>query len=318
MPGNGYPMRLLLPGYQGNMNVKFLRRLKLIDQPAMTYYECATTRRSCRTARPGGSTSCRRSSPSSPSPSFGATMKDAGLLRDFRRRLFRHRPHRQGVGVGGRRQILGRGRVARRRCTSQAFTRFRMPWRWDGEPGGAAKPRLGRVRQRAADCARSSSRCAARPRTGTKRRRLPQPALQQHHQLGHRRQRGGQACLRVGSFAAALLAAHARHSARRRHAEARQADHRGRHHGLGHHACPTAPACRPAAARAAQGAKLYAEKCVACHGEDAKGGTNMRAAGRQPADRPHRGAEDHRQLLGQCHHAVRLHPPLDAVQRRGR
>ena len=39
MPGNGYPMRLLLPGYEGNMNVKFLRRIKLTDQPAMSYYE---------------------------------------------------------------------------------------------------------------------------------------------------------------------------------------------------------------------------------------------------------------------------------------
>ncbi len=39
MPGNGYPMRLLLPGYEGNMNVKFLRRIKLVDQPAMSYYE---------------------------------------------------------------------------------------------------------------------------------------------------------------------------------------------------------------------------------------------------------------------------------------
>src|SRR5215469_13752007 len=27
MPGNGYPMRLLVSGYQGNMNVKFLRRI---------------------------------------------------------------------------------------------------------------------------------------------------------------------------------------------------------------------------------------------------------------------------------------------------
>ena len=34
MPGNGYPMRLLLPGYEGNMNVKFLRRIKLVEQPA--------------------------------------------------------------------------------------------------------------------------------------------------------------------------------------------------------------------------------------------------------------------------------------------
>jgi len=42
MPGNGYPMRLLLPGYEGNMNVKFLRRIKLVEQPAMSYYEART------------------------------------------------------------------------------------------------------------------------------------------------------------------------------------------------------------------------------------------------------------------------------------
>ncbi|CAN5917161.1 sulfite dehydrogenase [soil metagenome] len=33
---NGYPARLLLPGYEGNMNIKWLRRLKLIDQPNMS------------------------------------------------------------------------------------------------------------------------------------------------------------------------------------------------------------------------------------------------------------------------------------------
>jgi sulfane dehydrogenase subunit SoxC len=42
MPGNGYPMRLLLPGYQGNMNVKFLRRIKVVDQPAMSMFETKT------------------------------------------------------------------------------------------------------------------------------------------------------------------------------------------------------------------------------------------------------------------------------------
>jgi sulfane dehydrogenase subunit SoxC len=35
-PSNGYPMRLLLPGFEGNMNVKWLRRLKLTAGPAMT------------------------------------------------------------------------------------------------------------------------------------------------------------------------------------------------------------------------------------------------------------------------------------------
>ena len=38
-PSNGYPMRLLLPGYQGNMNVKWLRQLKLTKAPMQTRYE---------------------------------------------------------------------------------------------------------------------------------------------------------------------------------------------------------------------------------------------------------------------------------------
>ena len=35
-PSNGYPVRLLVPGFEGNMNVKWLRRLKLTAGPAMT------------------------------------------------------------------------------------------------------------------------------------------------------------------------------------------------------------------------------------------------------------------------------------------
>jgi sulfane dehydrogenase subunit SoxC len=35
-PSNGYPLRLLLPGFEGNMNVKWLRRIKLVTEPAMT------------------------------------------------------------------------------------------------------------------------------------------------------------------------------------------------------------------------------------------------------------------------------------------
>jgi len=38
-PSNGYPMRLLLPGYEGNMNIKWLRRLKVTAGPTMTREE---------------------------------------------------------------------------------------------------------------------------------------------------------------------------------------------------------------------------------------------------------------------------------------
>ena len=38
-PSNGYPMRLLLPGYEGNMNVKWLHRIKRDEGPTMAKNE---------------------------------------------------------------------------------------------------------------------------------------------------------------------------------------------------------------------------------------------------------------------------------------
>ena len=38
-PEQGYPLRLLLPGYEGNANVKWLRRLKLAAEPFQTREE---------------------------------------------------------------------------------------------------------------------------------------------------------------------------------------------------------------------------------------------------------------------------------------
>ncbi|MFL2546488.1 MAG: molybdopterin-dependent oxidoreductase [Candidatus Rariloculaceae bacterium] len=42
MPGNGYPMRLVLPGWEGNMNIKWLRQIKLVDQPGLSHSEART------------------------------------------------------------------------------------------------------------------------------------------------------------------------------------------------------------------------------------------------------------------------------------
>src|SRR5579864_5263132 len=38
-PEQGYPFRLLVPGWEGNVNVKWLRRVKVLNQPAMTREE---------------------------------------------------------------------------------------------------------------------------------------------------------------------------------------------------------------------------------------------------------------------------------------
>ena len=38
-PEQGYPLRLMVPGYEGNINIKWLRRIELSDQPFMTREE---------------------------------------------------------------------------------------------------------------------------------------------------------------------------------------------------------------------------------------------------------------------------------------
>src|SRR6185436_5780437 len=38
-PEQGYPMRLYLPGFEGNTNIKWLRRLEVTDRPVMSREE---------------------------------------------------------------------------------------------------------------------------------------------------------------------------------------------------------------------------------------------------------------------------------------
>ena len=40
-PAHGFPMRLLMPGFEGNLNIKWLRRLKFGNAPWMTRWETA-------------------------------------------------------------------------------------------------------------------------------------------------------------------------------------------------------------------------------------------------------------------------------------
>ena len=133
MPGNGYPMRLLLPGYQGNMNVKHVRRIKLIDQPAMSFFESKTYSQ----ILPNGKSWLFHFTQEVKSfithPSFGHAMKGPGYY-DI-----------SGVAYSGN------GRIAKVMVSAdggkswaeaalqgpvnpKAFTRFRMPWKWDGQP----------------------------------------------------------------------------------------------------------------------------------------------------------------------------------------
>ena len=56
-PEQGYPARLLLPGFEGSSNVKWIRRIELADRPFMTREETRSTPIRCPTAPRGYSAS---------------------------------------------------------------------------------------------------------------------------------------------------------------------------------------------------------------------------------------------------------------------
>ena len=133
MPANGYPVRLLLPGWEGNMNIKWLRRLKLTDAPAMTYPESRTYSQLLPNGKAYQFYFLQEVKSFITHPSPGLTMNGPGYYEI------------SGLAYSGD------GRIARVMVSadggktwaqaalqepvlSKAFTRFRMPWRWDGGP----------------------------------------------------------------------------------------------------------------------------------------------------------------------------------------
>jgi sulfane dehydrogenase subunit SoxC len=131
-PEQGYPLRLVVPGWEGNVNVKWLRRLHVTDQPAMSRDEAA----SYTDLMPSGK--ARR---------FTFEMEANSVI--TRPSGGQHLDGRGFHEISGL-AWSGRGRIARVEVStdggitwsdaglqgpihSKALTRFRAPWIWSGE-----------------------------------------------------------------------------------------------------------------------------------------------------------------------------------------
>jgi sulfane dehydrogenase subunit SoxC len=132
-PEQGYPMRLLVPGYEGNMNVKWLHRIKLIEEPVMAINE--TLQYTYRVAGPKiwqfFFPMEVKSFITHPSP--GLTVKGpgyyeiSGLAYSGNGRIAKVMVSADGGQSWGQAALDAP-------VLSKALTRFRMPWRWDGQP----------------------------------------------------------------------------------------------------------------------------------------------------------------------------------------
>ena len=79
---------------------------------------------------------------------------------------------------------------------SKAFTRFRMPWHWDGSPAilqSRAWDEAGNVQPTRTQFVAQRGEL----KEGPARDCRSEPALQRHYKLGRRQHGGGQTCLRV-------------------------------------------------------------------------------------------------------------------------
>lgn len=131
-PEQGYPLRLLLPGWEGNANIKWLRRLKLGAKPFMTREETAryTDLMPDGTARQF--TMVMEAKSMITSPSGGERIQQSGFL-EIRGLAWSGRGRVVRVDVstdGGRHWAPAQ---IQEPVVPMCHTRFRFPWRWDGQ-----------------------------------------------------------------------------------------------------------------------------------------------------------------------------------------
>lgn len=130
-PEQGYPLRLLVPGWEGNVSIKWLGRLHVVDQPYMTPYETA------------GYTDLM---PDGKARQFTFVMEAKSVI--TRPAGEQHLPGPGFYEITGL-AWSGRGKITRVEVSidsgkswqdadlndpilPKALTRFRFPWRWDG------------------------------------------------------------------------------------------------------------------------------------------------------------------------------------------
>jgi len=130
-PEQGYPIRLLLPGWEGNTNVKWLRRLELSDAPFMSREETSkyTDPLKDDTARMFSVVMDARSvitTPSFPQVLERGWHEIRGLAWSGRGRIERVEVSTDGGKKWQAAKLHGP-------VLSKSHTRFSLPWHWDGK-----------------------------------------------------------------------------------------------------------------------------------------------------------------------------------------
>ncbi|HTT07873.1 MAG TPA: sulfite dehydrogenase [Gammaproteobacteria bacterium] len=132
-PENGYPLRLIVPGWEGVLNVKWLRRLEATTRPVMSRNETAKYTELTPSGKARQFTFFMDAKSVITAPSPGRNLNGpgfyeiSGLSWSGRGRIRKIEVSADGGKTWGEAAL-------QEPVLSRCFTRFRMAWRWNGGP----------------------------------------------------------------------------------------------------------------------------------------------------------------------------------------
>jgi sulfane dehydrogenase subunit SoxC len=132
-PSNGYPIRLLLPGFEGNMNVKWLRRIKLTEAPVMAKDETSKYTILLKDGKAWQFVFPMEVKSFITHPSPGLPLKGQGFY-EISGLAWSGKGRIKQVEVSADGGASWAPAALQEPILSKALTRFRAPWRWNGGP----------------------------------------------------------------------------------------------------------------------------------------------------------------------------------------
>jgi sulfane dehydrogenase subunit SoxC len=132
-PEQGYPLRLLLPGFEGNMNIKWLRRLKVVDAPVHSREETSKYTDLMPDGKARRFTFYMEAKSIITAPSGGQRIAGPGFVEITGLAWSGHGKIAR-VEVSVDEGKTWKAATLQEPVLTRAFTRFRQPWQWDGKP----------------------------------------------------------------------------------------------------------------------------------------------------------------------------------------
>lgn len=132
-PEQGYPLRLLVPGWEGNVSVKWLRRIKVGDEPWFSREETSKYTELMADGKSRGFTWVNEAKSVITFPCPEKPVLAPGLY-EVKGLAWSGRGKVKAVDVSFDGGVNWQSARLQEPILSKALTRFTIPWRWDGGP----------------------------------------------------------------------------------------------------------------------------------------------------------------------------------------